>query len=470
MSFRPRAIAIFGASAAGLAAVPVGVALMLARGQLPISLLAAATPALLVLARNRATYLVACSYALFLCGAAYPLFRVDLGPLTLTNSDLALYALLGASLAWSPGTKQRAAPGPAAMYGLLVLVATNGLISIARGLDGGIWADLRPTLGILMFFAIRRGWGARSAQALRSVLLKSARAALVLGVGLMVVSFVASTRLELAVGMVDPASGIVRLAAEPLLLLAAPLLLSRESGVRRSLLAVGFGLLLLASQTLTIVAALLLTWALTQTLYRPPASIRRRRPLWVIISAAVVALVLLGSASSSGSGRPSLGRFDPNRAESTSARYRVDETQAAVRSVATSPLSLLVGRGLGSTITLGGATDEATGYQTITKSDTHNFYINVLVKYGAVGLVALIWWILWTLRRLRLQGKDSWHLGVGLLALSLTSFAAPFLWTLQGWALLGLVSAWATSGPGCSYGARQRHHPGLALTDPRPLP
>lgn len=429
-------------------------------GGIGVAVLIAASPGLVLLVRNRQLCLLTGLSGVLLFSLSIPVVRLGLGPLTLTNQDLSLYGLIAASFIWSHDANvrvQRLPPPAAAFLGLVALSAT---LSITLGHSVGVWADVRPVLGSLCFLAVTRARVAPMWH--QTALLLTRLAILAIGfAGLLVLySLLAQRQMATPFGLVDPPIHLARSGAEPLLILTAPYLVARLSGWRRFLIVAFLVILLLASQTLSIVAAGLLVWVATQSFYRRPflPSRRRSRVLVAAAAMAAVGVLVLGSSPA----LDGLGRFNPARVQSDSAKYRVEETRSALKLITRSPTSVLLGSGPGSTLTFGGASNSYTGYQVITKADTHNFYLNIQMKYGVIALSLVLWWLVWIARKLRRAGDQGWALGLGLLALGIVSVTAPFLWTLQGFTILGLLTAIAHPSGSASSGKLQRREVQLA--------
>ncbi|NKY39970.1 O-antigen ligase family protein, partial [Cellulomonas septica] len=228
----------------------------------------------------------------------------------------------------------------------------------------------------------------------------------------------------------------VRPGAEIVVVISAVvLLLSRTvAGRLRPLLLGLLGIELLVSQTLSMVlaiaagvgATLLAAW--------------RRVSTGVRLGAAV--LLLASLALVSGVLDPG-GRYDlAQRSEQVSGQYRLSEVRTMTEAITETPLTALVGPGVGTELAFAGELVNSV------KRDSHNVFLTIMLKSGLVGLVLFVAPLARVaVRAARRGGEVGRALGGAAVAVLVVSLTVPWWWTVNGMvAVLALYVASAAYG------------------------
>jgi hypothetical protein len=227
----------------------------------------------------------------------------------------------------------------------------------------------------------------------------------------------------------------VRPGGEVLLpILAALLALDRAPLICKSRL-LPFALLsgeILVSQTLSIAlacvvgvgVAMLFNWRHTTIAVRTLA-------LLALVVASLIASGTIGVSS----------RFDlSQRVGEDSAQYRVAEMTTVSHVVYNDVKTTLLGTGPGSLVTFHDPLVDQV------KRDTHNVFMNILLKTGAVGLACFVFTFAWVAWKLAIAGNTlSRALSGGFVAIGVLSVTVPFIWTVGGMSALLLLAVIGSS-------------------------
>lgn len=178
---------------------------------------------------------------------------------------------------------------------------------------------------------------------------------------------------------------------------------------------------------------------------------------WRHTTIAVRALALISVVAISAIATGAIGvntRFDlSQRIGEDSAQYRVTEMATVSRVIYNDVPVVLLGTGPGSLVTF-----EYSSVGTV-KRDTHNVYMNIFLKTGAVGLAGFLFTFAWVFWKFAVAGSTlSRALLGGVLGIGFLSITVPFVWTVPGMtallalAVIGLSPDDLVPPPGATYG------------------
>lgn len=202
---------------------------------------------------------------------------------------------------------------------------------------------------------------------------------------------------------------------------------------RRGLLVLCMVAELAVSKTLSLVlavgAAATVVWMTSWRTLRPAAS--------GVVLLGLLLVVALGSGLIDPGGRYDVGE----RLGETSGQYRASEARTIGEVLLESPVTLLVGAGVGTEF----AFSDPLVYEV--KRDTHSVLLNVAAKSGLIGVGLFLFPFVWAgARAVRSGNQDGLALGGSLVAVFVISLTVPFWWTVAGMtAALALVVAAAES-------------------------
>ncbi|WP_170837928.1 O-antigen ligase family protein [Arthrobacter crystallopoietes] len=186
---------------------------------------------------------------------------------------------------------------------------------------------------------------------------------------------------------------------------------------------------ILISQTLSIVLAAAVGIAFGLILnWRHTSLTLRALSLIAVLTTALLAGGAIGSES----------RFNLlARADEASANYRVTEMATVGRIVSEDPITMLIGSGPGSMVIFSGEDISEK------KRDTHNVYVNILLKSGSIGILLFsIPYFTLCVRLYRTNHPLARSMIAVLAAIAFVSISVPFLWSSGGLlALLAIVTA-----------------------------
>lgn len=185
---------------------------------------------------------------------------------------------------------------------------------------------------------------------------------------------------------------------------------------------------LLVSQTLSMVVAIV-TGVAAGTLLRWRTLGGGKKVAAALVAAIFVALAVGGVAQGS--------RFDLQaRIDEASAEYRGLEFDQVTSAITASPLSIAIGNGPGSVISV----PNVYTHEVDVKRDTHDVFANIAFKSGLIGLVlylALFGHAILSLMRSRSTMRKT--MPAAFIALIVLSVTVPFLWTASGASALILL-------------------------------
>ncbi|QHT56882.1 hypothetical protein GXP71_12890 [Cellulomonas sp. H30R-01] len=228
----------------------------------------------------------------------------------------------------------------------------------------------------------------------------------------------------------------VRPGAEIVVVMAAVVLLlsRRVAGRARPALVALLGLELFVSQTLSMILAVAAGVGATLLAGWNKASLGVRLGAAVLL---LVALALVSGVLDPG------GRYDlAQRSEQVSGQYRLSEIQTMTAAITETPLTTLVGPGVGTELAFAGE------FVNSVKRDSHDVYLTIALKTGLVGVVLFVVPLLRAaLRAFRRGGEVGRALAGACVAVLVVSLTVPWWWTVNGMgAVLALYVATAAYG------------------------